>query len=71
MDGKGKRPLVVIADVVANDDLVPDLVEGEGATDNVGVVQLVVVADPGAGEPPELLDHWRSTPCSDFLGLAT
>ena len=44
--------------VIADACLPPERVETEGAQDNIGVVDLVVLTDPSSSESPEAL-HGR------------
>ena len=56
--------------VVANEGGVEGLVEQERAEDNVGVVQLVVVAEPRAAESPAGLPGGRSSESGNLLRLS-
>ena len=44
--------------VVAYKSLPPEIVEAAGAAENVGVVSLVVVGNPGSNESPHCLPGW-------------
>merc|ERR1711871_1215714 len=57
----------ILEAVVADDHVPPELVEAEGAQDDVGVVHLVVLADPPAGEPPEGLHAGGGSETGHFL----
>jgi hypothetical protein len=56
--------------VVANEYSIPEVVNSHGGENNVGVVQLVVVADPGSDESPEGFHSWISTKSGNFLGFS-
>lgn len=60
----------VAVSVVGDAGVPPELVEAKGAAQHVGVVQLVVVADPAADESPGSLDARVSAEASGLLGLA-
>ena len=47
--------------VVTNANLVPGAVDADGAHDNVGVVGLVVLANPCSHHSPECLESWVSS----------
>ena len=61
---------MVTSSVVADAGIPPELVDGEGAENSVRVVQLVVMANPGADEAPSCLNGWVSTKSSLFLWFA-
>jgi hypothetical protein len=71
LDSELKGTLVVAASVVADNGVPPEVVESQGAGEDVGVVQLVVVADPRSGKTPKLLNGWRAAKRSGLLWLAT
>ena len=56
LDGNSEGSVVVASAVVANAHVPPKLVSQKGDTNHVRVVQLVVVADPGADQSPGGLD---------------
>ena len=53
--------LWVLGSVVANEGLPPEVVETASAEKNVGVVGLVVVADPCSDHSPHGFPGWIST----------
>ena len=57
----------VSGSVVADHGVPPEVVEADGASHNIGVVELMVVADPGSDESPEGLDSWVSAESANFL----
>ena len=63
--------MVVTSPVVTDNRVPPELIEGEGTEQTIGVVQLVVVTDPVADESPCGLDGRVSTETSYLLRLAT
>ena len=63
--------MVVASTVVADTGVPPELVGEETTQEHVGVVELVIVADPGADESPGGLDSWVSREESSLLWLAT
>lgn len=70
LNGNFEGSVVVAATVVANGGVPPELVDTKGDTNDVGVVQFVVVADPGADHSPEGLVLWVGTD-SSFLWCFT
>lgn len=62
--------MVVSLLVVSDQDHVPEVVHTDGAEEDIGVIQLVVVADPGSDESPEGLDGWVSAESGNFLWLS-
>jgi len=62
--------VVVLSAVEVNAGVPPELVDGEGAENNVGVVQLVIVADVRADESPGGLHGGVSAETGLLLGLA-
>ena len=63
--------MVVTSAVVANASVPPELVDGKGHENNVGVVKLVIVANPAADEATSSLNGWVSTKAGNFLRLTT
>jgi len=57
--------------VVSNAHMVPEGVDTKSTHDNVGVVELVVMADPCSDKSPESLPHWISTESTFFNWLST
>ena len=57
--------------VVGDEGKVPEVVDTHGAEQDVGVVSLVVMADPGSDESPEGLDSWVSPKSRHFLWLSS
>lgn len=57
--------------VVGDEGEVPEVVDTHGAEQDVGVVSLVVMADPGSDESPEGLDSWVSSESRHFLWLSS
>ena len=55
--------------VVGDEGEVPEVVDTHGAEQDVGVVSLVVMADPGSDGSPEGLDSWVSAESRHFLWL--
>ena len=70
LDGPGERSVMVSVFVVANEASVEGLVEHKSTEDNVGVVQLVVVAEPRAAESPAGLPLRRGSESRYLLRLA-
>jgi len=62
--------VVVASSVVADAGIPPELVDGESAENGVRVVQLVIVANPGADEAPCGLNGWVSTKAGNLLRFA-
>lgn len=62
--------MVVAAAVVANAGVPPELVHGEGAEDDIRVVELVVVADPRTNKAPGGFHSGIGTEASLLLDLA-
>jgi hypothetical protein len=62
--------VVVSSSVVVDDGVPPELIYTESAEDNVGVVEFVVLGDPGADESPGGLDGGVGAEAGDLLGLA-
>ena len=62
---------MVASPIVTDNGVPPELIEGEGTEQSIGVVQLVVVTDPIADESPGGLDGWVSAETSYLLRLAT
>jgi hypothetical protein len=56
--------------IVTDEHSVPEVVDSDGGEDNVGVIQLVVVADPRSNESPESLYSWISSKSSNLLGFS-
>lgn len=63
--------MVVASAVVADTGVPPELVSEEATQQHVGVVELVIVADPGADESPGGFDSWVSRKESSLCWLAT
>jgi len=63
--------VVVTSTVETNASIPPELVDCKGAKNNVGVVNLVIVADPGADEAPSSFNSWISAESGNLLGFAT
>ena len=63
--------MVVSSAIVANAGVPPELVDGEGHENNVGVVEFVIVANPGADEAPSGFNCRVSTETSNLLWFAT
>ena len=51
----------VLLSIEANNCSPPEVVDAECGNENVGIVGLVVVADPGSDESPHSLPGWIST----------
>ena len=62
--------MVVAAAVVANAHVPPEVPHAQGAEHNIGIVKLVIVADPGADKSPGSLYSRVSTETGSLLGLA-
>lgn len=62
--------VVISLPVVPNEDLPPEVVSSHGTEHNVGVVCLVVVADPGSDKSPETFHSWIGTESGDLLWLS-
>lgn len=62
--------VVVASSVVANQSEPPEVVDAQGHAQDVGVVQFVVVANPGSHESPKGLDFGVSSKPCDLLGLS-
>ena len=60
----------VFGSVVSNESVPPEVVEADGATNDIGVVKFMVVAHPGSDESPEGLDSWIGAESADFLWLS-
>lgn len=69
LDCELKRSVGVASAVVTNAGVPPELVDREGAQNNIRVVKLVVVADPAADESPSGLNGGVSSETGDFLGF--
>ena len=63
--------MVVASAVVADTGVPPELVCEEATQQHVGVVELVIVADPGADESPGGLDSRVSREERSLCWLAT
>lgn len=63
--------MVVTSAVEADASVPPELIDCKGAQNNVRVVKLVIVADPGADEAPSCFNSWISAESCNFLGFAT
>jgi len=62
---------MVASAVVANAGEPPELVDGKGHENNVGVVKFVIVANPSPDEAPSGLNGRIGTKTSYFLWFAT
>ena len=56
LDSPCERSVVVVATVVSNAGVPPEVVDTPSASNDVGVVNFVVVADPAADHAPHGLD---------------
>lgn len=63
--------MVVSLSIVSDKDRVPGTVDSHGAEDNVGVIQLVVVAHPRSDESPESFNLWVSSEFGNLLWLSS
>ena len=63
--------MLVSSSVVADASVPPELIDGERAQQAVGVVEFVVVGDPGSDKSPGGLDGRVSAETGNLLGLAT
>lgn len=63
--------MVVAASVVSNAGVPPELVESESTSEDVSVVEFVVVADPATDKSPGGLDTGIGSETSNLLGLAS
>ena len=70
LDGPLEGTVVVLSAVEVNAGVPPELVDGEGAENHVGVVQLMVVADVRADESPGGFHGGISAETGLLLGLA-
>ena len=70
LNGNLKGSVVVSLLVVTDQDSVPEVVHSDGAQKDIGVIQLVVVANPRSDESPEGLHGWVSTKSGCFLWLS-
>ena len=57
--------------ISADDEVEPEVVKTHGRQENVRVVGLVVMGDPGSSESPEALDEWIAAESSGLLLLST
>ena len=57
--------------VVTDKSVPPEVVDTHAAKNNVSIVSLMVMADPGSNESPECLDGWISTESSLLLWLSS
>ena len=71
LNGEFEGSVVVTSAVVANASVPPELVDGEGHENNIGVVKLVIMANPAADEAPSSFNGWVSTKAGNFLRLTT
>jgi hypothetical protein len=63
--------VMVSISVVPDKDHVPEVVHSDGRSNNISVVQFVVVAHPGSDESPEGLHCWISSESGNFLWLSS
>ena len=70
LDGGLQRSVGVAAAVVSDGDFPPELVGEEGNTNDVRIVDFVIMADPAADHAPEGLDSGVSSETRDFSWLA-
>jgi hypothetical protein len=59
--------VVVASSVVADESVPPEVVDAQSHAQDVGVVQLVVVANPGSHESPKGLNFGVGTKPGDLL----
>jgi hypothetical protein len=71
LDSESKRAVGVDASVATNNCVPPEVIDCEGTKDNIGVVDLGVVANPASDESPGSLDCRISTPACLLCGLTT
>jgi hypothetical protein len=71
LDGPFEGSVVIASAVVADASVPPELVDCKSAENNVRVVDLVIVADPGADEAPSSFNSWISAKSGNLLGFAT
>jgi len=63
--------MVVSLSVITNHRVPPELVGEEGAANCVSIVDLVIVADPGADQSPHSFPGRVSSEARDSCGFAT
>lgn len=63
--------MVVTSTVETDASVPPELIDCKSAENNIGVVNLVIVADPCADEAPGGFDSWISAESGNLLGFAT
>jgi len=61
----------ILLSVVSNDGIPPKIVDTTGTSNDVGVVEFVVVGHPGSNESPEGLHSWVSSKSGCLLWLST
>ena len=67
LDGELERSVVIASSVITNASVPPEVVHTHGAKDDIGVVQLVVVADPGSDHSPKSFVGWVGSESSNLL----
>ena len=63
--------MVISSSVVSNAHVPPEAVESDGVEEDVGVVDLMVLANPGSNESPHGFPGWVSTDSRDLLWLSS
>ena len=63
--------MVVSLLVVADKSEVPEVVEAHGAEQDVGVISLMVVANPRSDHSPESFHSWISAESRNFLWFSS
>ena len=58
LDSILERSVGVSLSVVTDKSIPPEVVDTDGAANNVSVIGFVVVTNPGSNESPECLDSW-------------
>ena len=63
--------MIVLLSVEAHDGIPPQIVDTDSASNNISVVEFVVVGDPCSDKSPEGLPGWVRTESGDLLWLST
>jgi len=71
LNGEFKGSVMVTSAIVADTGVPPELINCERHKDNVGVVELMVVANPATNEAPCGFNGWVSSETGNFLWFAT
>jgi hypothetical protein len=71
LDGDVKRSVVIASAVVTDTSVPPELIGTESNSNNISVVELVVVTDPAADKSPCSLYSWVSRESSLLSRLTT